>query len=203
VLWPSRQTGGQSRRQVSVRGITFDSGTFLQDGCWSSSKDTLTGSVQSAFSADGRVLASAGSDWTIRTWNAATGEQLRVLNVHGNTVRQIAFQPRGEVLASAGNDMTVRLWNAGTGEALAVWRGTTKIAALAFAPDGLSLASGDTNGVVLIRDLTTGDPIHTFHSDDAELTCLAFAPDGRTLASAALGRVIHLWDPMTALELRR
>lgn len=63
-----------------------------------------------AVSQDGRDVATAGGDWSIRVWDRETGDQQAVLLGHQGRVRALAFDPRGEYLASAGDDGEVRLW---------------------------------------------------------------------------------------------
>jgi hypothetical protein len=65
-----------------------------------------------AFAPDGRRLASAGNDGTVRIWDTATGRETATLRGHQGNVMSVAFAPDGRRLASAGYDRTVRIWDA-------------------------------------------------------------------------------------------
>jgi len=69
-----------------------------------------------AFSPDGTRLATASEDKTARLWDAATGEQLAVLERHGGSVMHVAFSPEGTQLATASEDTTARLWGVSNSE---------------------------------------------------------------------------------------
>jgi WD40 repeat protein len=69
-----------------------------------------------AFSPDGRRLASASEDKTVRVWDAATGQQVLALRGHTGAVSCVAFSPDGRRLASASEDKTVRVWDAASGQ---------------------------------------------------------------------------------------
>ncbi len=74
--------------------------------------DSVTGV---ALSPDGRQLASASHDGTVRLWDPATGQPTATLHGHTSGVSRVAFSPDGRQLASASRDGTVRLRDLATG----------------------------------------------------------------------------------------
>ena len=64
------------------------------------------------FSPDGKRMASASWDRTVKVLEVGTGQELLVLEGHTQFVRSVAFSPDGKQLASASADRTVRIWDA-------------------------------------------------------------------------------------------
>src|SRR5262249_19560010 len=74
-----------------------------------------------ACSPDGRLLASASADRTVRLWEVATGREMAVLRGHENSVWPVVFSPDGRRLASTDrDDRAVRLWDPTAGALVAV-----------------------------------------------------------------------------------
>ena len=74
-----------------------------------------------AWSADGRLLAAADRDNTIRVWDISKRELINTLAGHEATIWRLAWSPDGKRLASRSEDKTVRLWDPVSGKLLATY----------------------------------------------------------------------------------
>ena len=165
-----------------------------------------TGSAYAlSFSSDGKTLVSGGRDNTVRLWDVQTGELKNRLKGHRDDVNTVIFSQAGEIFASGSDDGTIRLWTAHTGEMLAILKGDAKfpegIRALAFSPNGTTLASATTDQIWL-WDIDTKQIIGILEGHTWHVSALAFSPDGETIASAGWDRTLRLWDASTG-KLRK
>jgi WD40 repeat protein/serine/threonine protein kinase/tetratricopeptide (TPR) repeat protein/thiol-disulfide isomerase/thioredoxin len=172
------------------------------------------GAVSSvAYSPDGRRIAAAHEDGTIRLYDARTGLELRSLVGHVGEVSSVAFDTAGGRLISGGLDRTVRVWDANSGKPIRVLRGHARpVVSVAFRP-GTDQAASSEHGpyetflgegcVFKLWDLASGREVHTLHHRHGwSYTKVAFSPDGRRLYSAAnWGGFLRLWDPETGKEV--
>ncbi|MEM9218679.1 MAG: NB-ARC domain-containing protein [Cyanobacteria bacterium P01_F01_bin.150] len=157
---------------------------------------------------DGKRIASASDDNTIRLWNINTGYCLR-LKGHEDWIRSVAFgyspQKSKVILASGSDDRTIKLWDVETGECLKTLRYHTDwVRAVAFSPnpdipllasgsDDQTVGTGDST--IKMWDLTKDCSYNNLQGESASgVRALAFSPDGKLLASGSDDKIVRLSD---------
>lgn len=152
--------------------------------------------LASAADASSRVLATAGSDKTVRLWDISNPQnvtELGTLTGHTDVVNAVAFGPDG-TLATAGNDKSVRLWDVRERREIGVLNGHTgTINAVAFGPDG-TLATASNDRTIRLWDVRDRRQIASLAGHTGGVRALAVSPDGATIVSGGNDKTVRLWD---------
>lgn len=142
--------------------------------------------VAITLSPDGRVIASASEDQTIKLWDVETGHELRQLKSFAGDLgsyfpNRLIFAQHGKLLAAGSKD-EITLWDTETGSLL---RRFEKNHAPAFNRDATLMASLE-RGKIILRRPQTGELVREITLkvlDEMNTGDLALSPDGAVLAS--------------------
>lgn len=150
------------------------------------------------FSRDGKMLVAgsgvSGLSGQASLWNVESGQSLRTIDAHRDTLYAATLSPDGQTLATAGYDRSIELREAATGKLIRTLDGHNgAIFDLAFHPDGTILASASADQTVKLWKVATGERLDTLSQPLKEQNVVAFSPDGKTVVAGGLDNRIRVW----------
>jgi WD40 repeat protein len=160
-----------------------------------------------AVSADGKTIASAGDDNAVQLWNSADGKPIRKLIGPADWLLAVAFSPDGKFAAAGGQDGKLWLWETATGRTVfdvpsspPAPKGanppppTNVVGAIAFSPDGKTVAQGGSDAKLYLHQATDGKLLRTGTGHTHTLTGIAFHPAGQLVLSSSKDRTLRVWN---------
>ncbi len=148
-----------------------------------------------AFSQDGKLLASASGDGTVKVWDVAKLKEVTTLKGHTGSVTGVAFSPDGRYLASGSWDQTIKVWDVAKLKEVTTLKGHTgAVWSVAFSPNNRYLASGSRDGTVKVWDVAKLKEVTTLEGHTGSVTGVAFSPNNRYLASGTSDGTVKVWD---------
>jgi serine/threonine protein kinase/WD40 repeat protein len=135
-----------------------------------------------AFSPDGKLIATASHDKTVKIWDATTGREMLTISGHSGAVRCVTFSPDNLRVASGSNDATVIISDVATGQELLTFKGHAgSVISVMYSADGRIIATNSKDSSAKVWDAGTGTVMRTF--DCKESSNVAVNPAGTLIAT--------------------
>ena len=164
----------------------------------------LNGSMSSvwatAWSPDGKKLASAGMDPWILVWDLETGTFTRLSDVLHDWVRALKWHPNGKWLlsnSSAGSNSNI-VWDVSTGTLVLNSPSIRKAGTATWSPDGKKMAVGSEGGACLLYNTDDWQLISQWPAHTGWVSSLDWSSNGQHLASVGQDCLVKIWDSPTA-----
>jgi WD40 repeat protein len=162
------------------------------------------------FDPDGRRIATASADGTVKIWDADSGAELAVLEGHVGEVADCAFGPDAKLIVSTDRTSQVLLREPSAGDRPMRLRTplggplpgglVAGFDGCAFSPDGRWIAAAGVQLLVVWDARSAGEP-KTLVGHQGWVSRCAFSPEGRKLASAGADRTVRVWDTSSGAEV--
>ncbi|KAL5118433.1 WD domain protein [Pleosporales sp. CAS-2024a] len=156
------------------------------------------------FSPDGRYIASASSDCTIKIWNSQTGALEHTLEGHLAGISALTWSPDSLTLASGSDDKSIRLWDVQKGVAhpTPLLGHHNYVYSLCFSPKGNMLVSGSYDEAVFLWDVRAARVMRSLPAHSDPVSSVDFVRDGTLIVSCSHDGLIRVWDTATGQCLR-
>jgi WD40 repeat protein len=159
-----------------------------------------------AFAPDGKTLASAGADGTVRRWDLTNNQELTSWKGPISHWRHVTFGADGKTLtASGGSDETegaIVHWDVATAKDHVLYQGRLRMSAAALTKAGDRVAGVGEVGVMKMWDVATAKELTTFKNptkdNNDDICAIEFSDDEKTLITGSWDGTVRFWDVASA-----
>lgn len=184
---------------ISALGGTSD-GTF---NIWDANNPALLQSTQYdgaatfiVFSADGRMMATSGTEQACRVWDIASldlNAPKLVLSGHSDVITSAAFSHNRQHIVTRLHDCGCHVWSTDSGRELArLYLYPRPVRSVAFSPDGARIVSNSDDATLNVLDVQTGAGMLSLEVQRGTVCGIAYSPEGAYIACASTGGTVSV-----------
>jgi eukaryotic-like serine/threonine-protein kinase len=168
---------------------------------WDTLKDHAAPVTSACFILDGKGIASASEDNTVKLWGAGKGNALFTLTGHDAAVRSVTISTDGRWIGTGSDDNALKIWEAAYPRDERTFEGHSgPVLSVRFSPDGRRIATGSSDRTVIVWDSESGSALVTFKEHTEGVRSVAFSPDGQQIASGSDDHTVKVWDARNGRE---
>ncbi len=151
-----------------------------------------------AVSVDGSRVVSGSSDGRVRVWDALSGECVRELIGHTQSVHSVALSADGGRIVSGSDDGRVRVWDTLSGECVRELVGQKHwVLCFALSMDGGQVVTGSDDGSVRIWNALSGECVRELVGHIKSVHSVAMSADGGRVATVSEDGSVRVWDALS------
>lgn len=163
-----------------------------------------------AWSPDGKQIASAAMDRSVKVWDITSGIDLLTYRGHSRVVWNILWSYDGSRIASADEVQSVRLWDARTADTLFLYQhrvgppdevGVALDYPMAWSRDGQSIVSASDDQPLERWNTITGNRLMTYNGHTSSVKAISWSPDETKIATGSSDQTVYVWDVATGATL--
>lgn len=139
-------------------------------------------------------IVSGSWDSTIKIWDATTGLCSVSINASTGFIHTISVSPDGKYILSADADYNLSMWDSSNLKNIRITPLESNIFALAYSPDGKTIAAAHDDGTVTIRNAQTHALQKTLKGHTEAVYSIAFSPDTTTLVTGSYDTTVKIWN---------
>jgi len=147
-----------------------------------------------AYSPNGQKVA-IGTWKRATIWTRASGNMRHAYGWLRSTIESVAFSPDGRLLVTASSDKDTWLWDVES--ATTLWKIEDAGASydrVRFSADGMEIMSCGWDGLVRIRDASTGQQQSELAGHEGPVRSLEVTSDGGWIVSGSDDKTVRVWD---------
>jgi WD40 repeat protein len=147
------------------------------------------------FSPNGKIIATASEDNTVRLWNI-NGKEIRRFITNNQVFRNVKFSPNNKIIAAIGANNTIKIWEI-NGEELITLKGQDNqdnfMNSLCFIPDSKIIAAPSQDNTIQLWSID-GQEIKTLKGHKFPIWSISCSLNSKNIITADLGGFIIIWS---------